>query len=113
MFEGTGLNPANLTMAIQKHSMLTHESDSRGRDNAVCIVTGYVQDDPGLGVRVPVRYRLFSSPQLPDLLTSSHPMALSPGVKRPGREADRSPPASAEVKKTWVFACFPPYILMA
>jgi hypothetical protein len=25
--------------------------------------------------------------------------ALSPGVKRPGREADRSPPTSAEVKK--------------
>jgi hypothetical protein len=27
------------------------------------------------------------------------PGALSPGVKRPGREADHSPPASAEVKK--------------
>jgi hypothetical protein len=25
--------------------------------------------------------------------------AFSPGVKRPGREADHSPPASAEVKK--------------
>jgi hypothetical protein len=25
--------------------------------------------------------------------------ALSPGVKRPGREADNSPPTSAEVKK--------------
>jgi hypothetical protein len=29
------------------------------------------------------------------------PGALSLGVKRPGREADHSPPASAEVKK-WV-----------
>jgi hypothetical protein len=27
------------------------------------------------------------------------PRALSPGVKRPGREADHSPPTSAEVKK--------------
>jgi hypothetical protein len=27
--------------------------------------------------------------------------ALSLGVKRPGREADHSPPNSAEVKKTW------------
>jgi hypothetical protein len=27
------------------------------------------------------------------------PGALSPGVKRPGREVDHSPPASAEVKK--------------
>jgi hypothetical protein len=28
--------------------------------------------------------------------------ALSPGVKRPRREADHSSPTSAEVKKTWV-----------
>jgi hypothetical protein len=27
--------------------------------------------------------------------------AVSPEVKRPGREADHSPPASAEVKKMW------------
>jgi hypothetical protein len=35
---------------------------------------------------------------------ASYPMgtgALSPEVKRPGREADHSPPASAEVKKMW------------
>jgi hypothetical protein len=25
------------------------------------------------------------------------------GKKRPGREADRSPPTSAEVKKTWIY----------
>jgi hypothetical protein len=30
------------------------------------------------------------------------PGALSPGVKRPGREADHLPPASTEVKKTWI-----------
>jgi hypothetical protein len=28
--------------------------------------------------------------------------ALSPGVKRPDREADHSPPTSAEVKNTWI-----------
>jgi hypothetical protein len=28
--------------------------------------------------------------------------ALSPGVKRPGHDADHSPPSSAEVKKTWI-----------
>jgi hypothetical protein len=27
--------------------------------------------------------------------------AISPAVKRPGREADHSPPSSAEVKNTW------------
>jgi hypothetical protein len=29
--------------------------------------------------------------------------ALSRGVKRPGREADHSPPASTEVKCTWIY----------
>jgi len=29
--------------------------------------------------------------------------ALSPGVKRPGREADHSPPSSAEVKNAWIY----------
>jgi hypothetical protein len=38
--------------------------------------------------------------------------ALSPGVRRPGREADQSPPASAEVKKTWVYISTPPYVFM-
>jgi hypothetical protein len=31
------------------------------------------------------------------------PGALSPGVKWPGREADRSPPSSAEVKNAWSY----------
>jgi hypothetical protein len=30
-----------------------------------------------------------------------------PGVQRPGREADHSPPTSAEVKKTWVYTSTP------
>jgi hypothetical protein len=31
------------------------------------------------------------------------PWALSPRVKRPGCEADHSPPLSAEVKKIWIY----------
>jgi hypothetical protein len=38
---------------------------------------------------------------------------LSPGVKRPGREAVRSPPISAEVKNTWIYTSTPPYVFMA
>jgi hypothetical protein len=38
---------------------------------------------------------------------------LSPGVKRQGREADHSPPASAEVKKMWIYTSTPPYAFMA
>jgi hypothetical protein len=41
------------------------------------------------------------------------PRALFPGVKRPRREADHSPPASAEVKKTWISTSTPPYAFMA
>jgi hypothetical protein len=35
--------------------------------------------------------------------------ALSPGVKRQGREADHSPPTIAEVKKIWLYTSIPPY----
>jgi hypothetical protein len=41
------------------------------------------------------------------------PRVLSPGVKRPGREADHSPPSSAEVKKTWRYTSTPQYAFMA
>jgi hypothetical protein len=36
----------------------------------------------------------------------------SPGVKRSGREADHSPPASAEVKIMWIYTPTPPYASM-
>jgi hypothetical protein len=41
------------------------------------------------------------------------PEALSPRVKRPGREADHSPPVGAEVKKMWIYSFTPPYAFMA
>jgi hypothetical protein len=41
------------------------------------------------------------------------PGALSPGVKWRGREADHSPPASAEEKKMWIYTPNPPYAFMA
>jgi hypothetical protein len=41
------------------------------------------------------------------------PKALSPGVKRPGREADHSAPSSAEVKKAWSYTSTPQYVFMA
>jgi hypothetical protein len=37
----------------------------------------------------------------------------STGVKRLGREADHSPPTSAEVKKMWIYTFTPPYDFMA
>jgi hypothetical protein len=39
--------------------------------------------------------------------------ALSPEVKLLEREADHSPPISAEVKKIWIYTSTPPYAFMA
>jgi hypothetical protein len=39
--------------------------------------------------------------------------ALSPEIKRPGREADHSLSTSAEVKKMWIYKSTPPYAFMA
>jgi hypothetical protein len=39
--------------------------------------------------------------------------ALSPGVKRQGREADQLSPTIAEVKKLWLHSSTSPYAFMA
>jgi hypothetical protein len=41
------------------------------------------------------------------------PGILSPGLKRAGHEADHSPPASAKVKKMWIYTSTLPYAFMA
>jgi hypothetical protein len=73
-------------------------------DSSVVIATGYGLDDGGFGVRVPLGSRI---PLLHVVQTgseahlASYPMGTRgspPGVKQPGREADHSPPTSAEVK---------------
>jgi hypothetical protein len=46
----------------------------------------------------------FSSPPLNQPPIQWVPEALSLGVKQPGREADHSPPSSADVKE-WVELC--------
>jgi hypothetical protein len=48
--------------------------------------------------------------------TASCPMGtgdLTPGVKRPGRDADYSRPSSAEAKKVWSYTFTPQYIFKA
>jgi hypothetical protein len=72
----------------------------------VGIATGYRLDDRGVGVRVPVEVRFSSSARRPDRLRPTQPPilwvpeALSPVVKRPGREAERSSLTSAEAKNS-------------
>jgi hypothetical protein len=63
-------------------------------NNAVGIATGYGLDEGRVGVRVPVRSRIFSSPRRPDrsgVHRTSYSMGTGGsflGVKRPGHEAD-------------------------
>jgi hypothetical protein len=80
----------------------------KNRDSAVGIATSYGLDDRRVGVRVPVRSRIFllSKSSRPDTIPFV-PGAIYPGVKRPGREVDHSPATSAEVKKMWIYTSTP------
>jgi hypothetical protein len=40
------------------------------------------------------------------------PWTISPGLKRPEREADHSPPSSADVKERWIYTSTSPYVFM-
>jgi hypothetical protein len=80
--------------------------------SVVGIATGYGLNDRGVRVRVAVGSRIFSTPSRPTLGSAQPPIqwvqgALSPGVKRPGREADHSPPSSAEIKEMWIYTSTP------
>jgi hypothetical protein len=77
----------------------------QNRDSVVSIVTSYRLNNLGVRVRIPVGSRIFSSPSRPGRLWGP-PNLLSNGYQgsfvggdRPEHEADKSPPASAEVKK--------------
>jgi hypothetical protein len=78
------------------------------RDSSVGIATGYGLDDLGVGVRVTVGSRIFSTTFISTLEPTRPPVqwvtgALCPGVKRRGHEADHSPATIAEVKKMWIY----------
>jgi hypothetical protein len=58
-----------------------------------------------------IAFRPALGPKQSPILWVSGP--LSPGVMRPGREVDRSPPCSAEVKNTWIYISISPYVILA
>jgi hypothetical protein len=65
-----------------------------------------------------VKNFLFSRSSRPALGSTQPPIqwvsrALSPGVKRPMREFDHSPPARVEVKIFRIYISTPPYAFMA
>jgi hypothetical protein len=86
---------------------LPNYAGPRSRGSVVGISTGYGLDDWGIGVRVRVWSRIFSSSRRRDRV-----WGVSPGVKRQGRETAYSPPTSAEVKKMRIYTSTPPYVFM-
>jgi hypothetical protein len=62
-------------------------------------------------------FHFFMSPRPPPGATQPPiqwlPGARSPAVKRPEREANHSPPSSAEVKKMLIYTSTPTYVTMA
>jgi hypothetical protein len=83
-------------------------------DSAVGKATGFVLDDLGL-FEFESRYcQEFFLPYVVQTGSSAHPAfyRIGTGVKRPGSEADHTPPTSAEVKKTWAYTSIPPYVFM-
>jgi hypothetical protein len=89
-------------------------------DSSVDIATGYGLDDQGGGSSSAGRVKNMSLLHIVQTGSGVHPTSYKigtggtfPGVKRQGREADHSPPTSAEVKKMWIYASTPPYVFMA
>jgi hypothetical protein len=95
--------------------LIKHSRTSVIRDSSVSIATGYEMDDQGGGSSSPGRVKNFhfsiSSRQA--LGSTQPPIKWVPGVKRQGREADHSPPTSAEVTKVWIYTSSPSYVFMA
>jgi hypothetical protein len=78
----------------------------KSRDISVGIALGYGLDDRGSGVRFPAGAENFSVNHRVQNGSGAHPASYPMGtrgsflgVKRPGREADHSPPYSSEIKE--------------
>jgi hypothetical protein len=105
----------NILQITMYYCCSNHATYCCGSGNSgVGIATGYGLDGRGVGVRISAGSRIFSSPRCSDRLWGA-PNLPSNGyrVKRPGRETDHSHPASAEVKKTWIYISALPYAFMA
>jgi hypothetical protein len=72
----------------------------------------------GFGCRQGLEIFLLTTGSRPALGPNQPPIQWVPGalsleVKRQGREADHSPPYSAEVKNVWSYNSTPQYVFMA
>jgi hypothetical protein len=86
----------------------------KSRDSSVGIALGYGLDDRVSRVRFPAGAENFSLHQRVQNGSGAHPASYPmgtrgsfPGVKWPEREADHSPPSTAEVKNAWSYTSTP------
>jgi hypothetical protein len=93
------------------YTLTTSMKTEPGQFNGTSL--GYGLDDRGFESHQGLGIFLFTTASRPALgLTQSPiewvPGVVSLGVKRSGREADYSPPSSAEVKNVWSYISTPP-----
>jgi hypothetical protein len=104
------MQPAKISEKI--HYLFKATSHMGSWDSAVGLANGYGLDDRGVRVFSPGKGKnsLFHVIQISSgAHPASYPMGTGDsflGVKRPGREADHSPPTT-EVKKTWTYTSTP------
>jgi hypothetical protein len=99
----------HFTLLNKLFQLASNATYAQSRDSAIGVATGYGLNDRGseFESRQGQEFYFFMSSR-PALGPTQPPIqwvpgALSPGVKRPGREADHSPPTNAEVKKMWFY----------
>jgi hypothetical protein len=90
----------------------------KSRDSSVGIALGYGLDDRGFESQQGLGIFLFTTMSRLALMPTQPPIqwvpgVLSLGVKRPGREADHSPPSSAGVKNAWSYTSTHQYAFKA
>jgi hypothetical protein len=88
---------------------------TKSRDSSVCIATRLRAGSGFYGTIPGGDWEFFSSPPRPErfwsppsLLSNGYREALPLGAKGPRREANHSPPSSAEVKNAWSYTSTPP-----
>jgi hypothetical protein len=104
-FTGTKLNAFHRKI----NYFLSISFDTGSRVSSGSIVSDYGLDERAIGVRSPAGAKDFSCSLCVQTGSGAHPASctmgtgvLSPGVKaRPGRDADHSPPSSAEVENEY------------
>jgi hypothetical protein len=90
----------NLTPSPGEGEMIHTYRNLRSRVSSGSIVSDYGLDDQAIGARSPSGEKDFSSSLCVQTGSGAHPASctMDTGVLSPGRDADHSPPSSAEVE---------------